>query len=343
MTAGFVAFVSAFCLSAAVVPIVRRIALRRGLLDIPNERSSHDTPTPRMGGLAILAGFALAAGMDIALHQPAAEIPRWQWTVVAAMGGGALVGVLDDLFSLRTALRMPLYLLLAGLVAGFGARVDRVLLPSLPALDLGPAPAIVLSALLVAWYLNLFNFMDGIDGIAGGAALVTHTAFGLVFLNGGAPLLASWAFACAGGAAGFLLHNFPPATVFMGDGGAVFLGLSAGAFTLASVERGLLSLPAAVLLMMPFVFDATFTLLRRVVAREPFWAAHRSHVYQQLCDLGWGHRPVTALYTVLAAICAAIGLCMDGWPDPLQAAVVAVVVLLMFAAAILVVSKNRSS
>jgi UDP-N-acetylmuramyl pentapeptide phosphotransferase/UDP-N-acetylglucosamine-1-phosphate transferase len=163
--------------------------------------------------------------------------------------------------------------------------------------------------------------MDGIDGIAGGASLVTLGALAIVFSsNGLAPLSLLAVSACAA-VVGFLLYNYPPASVFMGDGGSVFLGMTAGALSIAAVKEGILSLAAAVFMMLPFVFDATFTLFRRMLRRERFWAAHRSHVYQQMCDLGFSHRSVTLIYTVAAVICAAVGLAFDTWPRMVQAAV----------------------
>lgn len=263
------------------------------------------------------------------------------WVLLLALLGAAGVGFLDDLTSLRTALRLPLYLTLGGALAVFSARVEVLWLPGLPQIALGEIGGIAFSTLFIAWYANLFNFMDGIDGIAGCTSVVTHVALGMAMLARGLRTLATLCFALVGSSLGFLLYNFPLASVFMGDGGAVFLGFSSGALSLLAVQHGACSMPASVLFMLPFVFDATFTLLRRIVERERFWAAHRSHIYQQLCDLGFSHRSVTVIFTALGVGCAGTGLELDGWPPARRAVVWWGTLALFLGLSIWVVVRNR--
>jgi UDP-N-acetylmuramyl pentapeptide phosphotransferase/UDP-N-acetylglucosamine-1-phosphate transferase len=156
--------------------------------------------------------------------------------------------------------------------------------------------------------------MDGIDGIAAGAALTTLGALGFVFLRSGDSFLASIAITGTTASIGFLFFNVPPAKVFMGDVGSVFLGLVVGALTLIAVRKSFISFPASILLMFPFVFDATFTLVRRIIQRERFWRAHRSHIYQQMCDLGYSHKEVTTIYTIAASVFALLGLLQSKMP-----------------------------
>lgn len=296
--------------SSILVPIARIFALRAGVLDIPNERSSHSAPTPRTGGLGIIGGVLIGLGVVLAGFE--VVLSRGEWWLLGGLACGALVGFADDWKRLPTVVRFPAYLLISTGICLLFARVESLDLPGLPSLALGAVAGTVFSVLFVAWYTNLFNFMDGIDGIAGCTAAVCLSALGIAFVRHGDLVLACIALASAGASIGFLFYNYPPASVFMGDGGSVFLGMAAGALSLAAVARGALSLAAVVLLMLPFVFDATFTLLRRIVQRERFWAAHRSHVYQQMCDLGMSHRAVTTIFTVAAVIFASLGLVLDG-------------------------------
>ncbi len=305
-------FSVALLAASVFVPLARRFALRAGVLDIPNERSSHSVPTPRTGGLGILAG--VLAGLAVVGVVTGSMPSTGEWWLLAFLGAGSLIGFADDWKRLPTAVRFPGYLVVSTGICLAYARVEILDLPGIPTLALGSGGGVIFSVLFVAWYTNLFNFMDGIDGIAGGAAAICLGALGVVFEGHGDAVLAGLAFASAGASVGFLFYNYPPASVFMGDGGSVFLGLAAGALSLAAVAQGALSLSAAVLLMLPFVFDATFTLIRRIVQRERFWAAHRSHVYQQMCDLGLSHRAVTTIFTVAAVIFASLGMVFDRLP-----------------------------
>lgn len=337
-------FVLAACtatlISAMVVPLARSLALKKGLLDIPNERSSHKVPTPRTGGIGIVAGAIGGLGLALAFGGNAPSVV--EWLSLGVLAAGAAVGFLDDVFDLPSTVRLLLYLACAAGLVYAGAFVERVALPGLPAIGLGHAVGFAFSVLFVAWYTNLFNFMDGIDGIAGCAAAVTMGALAVVFIQGGETFWAALSLACAGACVGFLIYNVPPASVFMGDGGAVFLGLAAGGLSLVAVERGHLALPAAVMLMLPFVFDATFTLFRRMLRRERFWAAHRTHVYQQMCDLRMSHRAVTSVYTVAALLCAALGLVYGSMPDWGKALAFWGAVTVLLFSAMFVLKKNSA-
>ncbi|MBN1654968.1 MAG: glycosyltransferase family 4 protein [Deltaproteobacteria bacterium] len=332
----------AFLVAVTTVPVARSFALRKGLLDVPNKRSSHKHPTPRTGGIGILGGSA--AGIAVALALAPDNGAVWPvWVLLAALAGGAAVGFIDDLFSIPTLFRMLLYSAMAVLIALFYTAVAVVDLPLIRELRLGAAGGVVFSALFVAWYANLFNFMDGVDGIAGGAAIVALGALAAVFFADELYLPGSFAVVACAATAGFLPYNFPPASVFMGDGGSVFLGMSIGALSLAAVDQGVVSLPASVFFMLPFVFDATFTLFRRIVFRERFWTAHRSHVYQQLCDLGFSHRTVTIAYTGCALLFALIGIMFDKWSDQAKAVVWWGSWLVLLSISVFVVRKNRTA
>lgn len=235
-------------------------------LDHPNERSLHVQPVPRIGGLAI---FATAIPALLAL----------QWNSMAAMLGGALavVSFLDDRSHLPIGLRFGAHALAAGVFV-------FVALPGLPVL------AALVLVVAVMWMTNLYNFMDGSDGLAGGMALFGFGTYAVAAWTAGNIPLASACATLAACAAAFLLFNFHPARVFMGDAGSVPYGFLAGAMGLAGWHAGHWPLWFPVLAFSPFVVDASITLARRILRGEKFWRPHRSHYYQRLVQLGWGHR-----------------------------------------------------
>ncbi|SMP77889.1 UDP-N-acetylmuramyl pentapeptide phosphotransferase/UDP-N-acetylglucosamine-1-phosphate transferase [Desulfonatronum zhilinae] len=284
---------------------------RLRILDHPNERSLHHTPVPRTGGLAILAG--LAVGMVVALVMdvlvPGARgqdalireaFPELLWP----LGGAILVALIsfaDDQKGVGVVPRFAVHVAATGVVLVGGL--------ALRGLDLGawgwiwPGLAGVLfSGLFMVWMTNLYNFMDGMDGFAGGMGLIGFGFLGgvgwLAGESGYALVCWSTALACLG----FLAFNFPPARIFMGDTGASTLGFWAGALILWAEARGMFPFWAGVLVFSPFIVDATVTLLRRLLAGERIWQAHRSHYYQRLVQLGWGHRKTVLVeYAVMLA------------------------------------------
>lgn len=275
--------------SAASIRALLASPLAQRLLDRPNDRSLHVRPTPRAGGLGVLAGLAVAAS---ALRP---DLPVGLW---AALGVVATVSLVDDLRGLSAAVRLPLHLAAATLAA---------------TATLGDVPAALLAASVVglAWMVNLYNFMDGSDGLAGGQAVFGFGAMAVAALQAGEPGLAVAAAAAVGGAAGFLVFNLPPARIFMGDVGSTSLGLLAGALGALGVARDAWSPVFPVLAFLPFVLDASLTLLDRLRRGCRIWQAHREHAYQRLNLGGFGHRRTAALYGALMAVSAAVALASD--------------------------------
>ena len=295
---------AAFLLSCIGVAGVRRWAERRQLLDIPNERSSHTRPTPRGGGLVIVV--LSTAGLILAwLRYPTASP-----TVLIAylVGAWLIAGVswVDDLRSLPNRMRFGAHSLGAVLVIlgiGHWGVVD---LPLLGAESLGWL-GVIITFLWIVGLTNAYNFMDGIDGIAGGQAVIAGigwAALGCIGSNVGRLM----GILLAASSLGFLGHNWPPARIFMGDVGSAFLGFTFAALAVAAAQRDARLALAGILLVWPFVFDATFTFLRRLCRRENVFAAHRSHLYQRLVIAGCSHRAVTLLYIGLAAAGAILAL-----------------------------------
>lgn len=248
-------------------------ASRLYFLDHPNDRSLHSQPIPRTGGVGVMAGSLVGVGLAAA----SGWLPV---NVLLAVGGAsvlALLGLLDDRHTLPARLRFLVQVLVAaGFLYGAG-------------FSLGWAMGLLLLMSLV-WLANLYNFMDGSDGLAGGMALFGFSAYAVAAYLGGRFGLALACAAVAAGAAGFLLFNFHPARIFMGDVGSVPLGFLAGSLGLVGWGGGAWPLWFPLLVFAPFVLDATVTLLRRALHGEKVWQAHRSHYYQRMVRMGLGHR-----------------------------------------------------
>lgn len=259
-------------------------------LDLPNERSLHSRPVPRSGGLAIVAG-ALAAFVLV----PA--------PVVLAVPALALacVSLADDWRGLPIALR---------LLAHAAAAAAFIWL----ALDALPWWTQLLLALGVIWMTNLYNFMDGSDGLAGGMAVFGFGFLGLAAQLATAPAIALTGFCVAAAAFAFLLYNFHPARIFMGDTGSIPLGFMAAALGLSGWKQDLWPLWYPVVVFSPFIIDASATLARRLLRGERFWQAHRSHYYQRLVQMGWGHRRTALAEYALMLVCGGAALWAIGQP-----------------------------
>jgi len=277
-----------FAVVAVFTGTVRRFALRNELIDVPNQRSSHRTPTPRGGGLAIVAGvvFAwIASGIRGAVAADSVLVLALAGLVVAG------VGFVDDRAHVAARWRLLAHLLAATIVTIWTGGLGHLTLPG-HILELGWAGQF-LALLGVVWMINLFNFMDGIDGIAGiESATAAFGAAGLLWLSGHAA--DALILAIAGAASlGFLVWNWPPARIFMGDVGSGFLGFVLGSMAIATHVEGSLDIWAWLVILGVFVVDATVTLIRRVMRGERFYEAHRSHAYQNAARHLNSHKMVT--------------------------------------------------
>jgi UDP-N-acetylmuramyl pentapeptide phosphotransferase/UDP-N-acetylglucosamine-1-phosphate transferase len=286
-------------LSFIVAFAVLRILLWRFgsfVLDEPNARSLHERPVPRTGGIAILAGLAVSTafgGLEI-------------WVPLAAALALAAISFLDDLYGMPTAVRLAAHLCAAGVV------VWHLLSP----IDLAVLAALVLA---VAWITNLYNFMDGSDGLAGGMAVAGFGAYGVAALLAGDAALAVVCWSLCAAAAAFLLYNFHPARIFLGDVGSIPLGFLAGALGLVGWRDDVWPLWFPVLVFGPFIGDATLTLLKRALRRERVWEAHREHYYQRLVRMGFGHRGTALIAYAAMLVCAGVALAGHEQPPLAQA------------------------
>jgi Fuc2NAc and GlcNAc transferase len=279
--------------------VVRRHAIRNAMIDIPNSRSSHAIPIARGGGLAIVLVYLAA----LLLLRLAGMLDT---ATVAALGGGgmliATVGYLDDRKALPASVRFAVHVAVGAVwvIAFLGGFADAWLRSfGLHGVLVGSALAIF----AIAWMTNLFNFMDGIDGIAASEAIFIACAGAFIGWQHGAEIGLTLAMlALAGATAGFLIWNWPPAKIFMGDVGSGFLGFTLAALGIAASARGRIPIEVCVILGGVFLVDASFTLLRRMLRGDRWYEAHRAHAYQRLARRWNAHLPVTAAVIVVDVI-----------------------------------------
>lgn len=277
----------------------RHWSLKRRWLDIPNERSSHERPTPRGGGI-IVSVICLTAFLTYLIFN-GKQVP-WAYFVGAILVMG--ISWLDDLKTISPGWRLLCHSLAASVVVlGLRPLSDVQLFPqNYPEIAW---LANVLVFFWIVWVTNAYNFMDGIDGIAGMQAFTAGLGWSILGFWGGFESVGFYGGVLAACAIGFLFHNWSPAKVFLGDVGSAFLGYTFAVMPFLVLERSdaemkLNFLLIAALLVWFFLFDSVLTLLLRVWRRERVWEAHRSHIYQRLVRGGFSHQQVTLLYGVLS-------------------------------------------
>lgn len=276
-----------FILNVLGVYAYRHYALKKDLIAHPNERSSHTRPTPVGGGLIFSSLFLAVVVANVLLHGFSLR-----YALVFVPGGLALVlmGFFDDKLHLRARTRFSIQLLVSiytTIALGYGSHADLGFM----VLSMGWLGYIFVG-IVILWSINVFNFMDGLDGFAATEAIFIFVLGGFFCWHAQGYVLAWLSWLLAASIAGFLYWNLPPARIFMGDTGSVFLGLMIPVFAFASEEW--VGVPALLWFMLytVFYFDATFTLVRRVMAGQKWYEAHRLHAYLRLHVAGWSHTRV---------------------------------------------------
>ncbi len=295
MPANLWALFGAFALSAAGGGLALLYARRAGVIDIPNSRSSHAVPTPRGGGVAIVGAVLIVA---LPVLMPLAQQSLFVFLgLVAAIGALTLLGWLDDHGSIRVGIRLGTHVACGAMVA-------------LLVREIAPLPGFVYVVWLALWAfwtiasINIVNFMDGVDGMIAAQGVV-YGVFLFALLPDSAPA-GRFGLILAAACLGFLIWNWAPAKMFMGDVGSGPLGLFfviGGALALEGAPPALVFLP-----LFPLFLDALLTLVMRARRGENVTAAHRSHLYQRLANGGWGHAPVTSVYALAASVGALVAL-----------------------------------
>jgi Fuc2NAc and GlcNAc transferase len=290
-----------FAVSLIITFIAYRYTVAKGMVDIPNSRSSHTRPTPRGGGVSFVltySAYLVVSGLRHTVDRN---------TVIALIGGGlmiAFVGWIDDRNSLSSSSRFMVHI---------ASAVWAIWWINLHQLDLGIIRLTEnllihsLGTVMIVWFINLFNFMDGIDGIASVEAASCGLAIWVLSRGAAGAAVAGLTLVLAASVMGFLPMNWSPAKIFMGDVGSGYLGFMIGALSIASEGLGGPPFWIWAVLVGVFITDATLTLIRRITGGERWHEPHRSHVYQLAVQAGHSHRKVTALVLAanlcLAAIC----------------------------------------
>ena len=276
---------------------------RRQIMDVPNHRSSHSRPTPRGGGLAIVA-ITVCGLLIYGCFSPG------HWSVILPYSAGAVliavVSFFDDLRSLPNWLRVSAHGMSAILAIVTLGAWNTVSLPALGQFQLGWI-GLPVTFFWIVGLTNAYNFMDGIDGIAGAQALVAGLVWAVLGTWSGQPFVSALGLLLAASSFGFLGHNWSPARIFMGDVGSAFLGYSFAVLPVIAAPRDPRLVLVGVLGVWPFLFDSSFTFLRRLSHGENVFAAHRSHLYQRLIIVGFSHRLVSSLYIGLAVAGVVLG------------------------------------
>lgn len=274
--------------SYGLTKVILKLALLKNLLDHPNDRSSHQSPTPRLGGVAfvivinlffikLLVFDALPFNIALAMTLPSSIL--------------AAVGLLDDIYKLSNKLRLGLQIISVAIVLALLKPFNLTEAPLTTMLCVG-----FFICFIMVWIINLFNFMDGIDGIAGMEFVFLIVSLSL--LIGFKPAYEEWRLILAFTAIpvlGFLIMNWAPAKIFMGDAGSTYLGLIIGIFCLIAIRSGV-PLWSCIILLGTFLCDATWTLLTRILTKQKWFAPHRSHTYQKLACRYASHSKVTLLF-----------------------------------------------
>lgn len=296
-------------LSWAFVGIFRWYAIEKGMIDQPNARSSHIAPTPRGGGVVFFIGWLILLATLYYFHIVSQDY-LWVFVPVVMMG---LLGFWDDHKRLSSAFRFLIQCIAASLalvIMGEGGELIQNWLPFTIPLPV----CFVALTLAIVWVINLFNFMDGSDGIAATQAIFVFSAAGYMLFRLNAYTLGVLAWGLVAILAGFLTWNWPTARIFMGDSGSYFLGSLMAIYALVSYKLFQMPILLWVILTSLFWFDATITLLRRMMAGEDWREPHRSHAYQRLIQSGWSHQKVLLWAIVVNGILA--GLALMAYFDP---------------------------
>ena len=294
------AFFSSLVTAATIILLTKNTLLGRVFRDTPSVRGLHSVPVPRIGGVALLFAVVLTVG------------PWMQRDSVAFIACLSLVlflvSVVDDLRALPAMLRLAVHTSVAIVMVLIWTRSFPSLTAamSVPGGGLLSALSVFVLILAVVWVTNLYNFMDGADGMAGGMTVIGFGAYAMVLVlhpnaGGNLPLLVT---AISGAAVGFLAFNFSPAKVFMGDAGSIPLGFLAATLGIHGSLQQLWPWWFALLVFSPFIVDASATLLRRTVQGNKPWIAHRNHYYQRLILAGWSHRKTVVSYYAVMFACA---------------------------------------
>ena len=303
-------FATALVVGLFVTPLVRNLAFRLDLLDQPGGRKVHQTPIPRLGGIAMVVAFGVAIGLATLVSPDLGAVggirPNRAPAILAGVAVILLIGLVDDLRGMRASMKLLLQVVAAVFAWGVGLSLNRLHMPW-GIVDLG----ILSLPITVAWIvgvINAVNLIDGLDGLASAVVLTTLGAFGLLAASDGVdptlPIIA----ATGGAAAGFLAYNLPPATIIMGDTGSMFLGFVVAAVGISLTQDGIIPQPPwvpALALAVP-IADTVWAVVRRTARGDPLFAPDRGHIHHQLLRRNLSQRDAVLLLTAISGAAAVV-------------------------------------
>lgn len=321
--------VSALLLCLVFTPLVRRLAVKLGAVDIPHDRKVHDAPTPSLGGLAIMFSVILSIllGRVLMVFFPglgpeemlAAYSSLQLLGILLSSSLMALVGVIDDIFHLSPWKKLAGQLLASLVLISFGVEINTLTFIRGTVIDLSASPvlSIFLTVLWLLTFTNVINLIDGLDGLAAGVCLITSLAFFAYGLNVGRDVNILQAMlvsaAVAGSCLGFLRYNFNPASIFMGDTGAMFLGFVLGAVGIQGILKrtAIATLFTPVIILAIPVLDTGLAILRRAKAGKPFHHADKEHIHHRLLNIGHSHRQAVLIIYLWTSLLTGVALSLE--------------------------------
>ena len=327
-----VAGLTAFAITYVSTPLVRWLALRMGIIDYPSDRKVHARPTPTLGGAALFAGI-LGAGLTAYSMPDFHEVFALSSEGLGMATAGVVIfslGAVDDLRNLPAPVKLAGQIFASGILFLAGVKMQFVLLPD-RIISLGDDVSVLVTVLWLVTMINAVNLVDGLDGLASGIVAIAASCFFVYTfelagenLLGPAPAAPLAAIILVGAALGFLRHNFHPARIFMGDSGAMLLGLLLGATTVVGVGKyplqggsppdfflAYFSLLIPLMVLAIPIIDTCLAVIRRARKRRSVWQADKQHIHHRLMDLGHGHRQAVIVMYVWSALAAGAGLAIS--------------------------------
>jgi len=315
LTAFLTHLLFAIGLSGLSFALTRFMLVRVRVMDLPNDRSSHTLPTPKSGGIAIVATFLI--GVVVIFLFADKSLIRQDYFLGFVVSALLIAGIslYDDVHDKPFIIKLVTQFLAVFLVLAFGIVIDQIALPFVGLIALG-GWGFPLSFLWIIGLTNAFNFMDGLDGLAGGTAVIASAFFCVITFSQGSTFVYITCYALVAGAFGFLIYNFPPARIFMGDVGSTFLGFTFAVLAIiaARYDHSHTSFMVMPLLLFNLIYDTFFTFMRRLFAGERVIDAHRTHLYQLFNRLGYSHRTVSLFHYALCVLQGAAAVWMVNIP-----------------------------
>jgi len=321
----FLAFFSAFVVVVVSVPIVRSLAIRCGHVDVPSDRKVHQTPMVRLGGVSIFLGTLVAALCLWRLDGFSHLLPIDQREILIILLGGSgyfLLGFLDDLQELSPRFRLVCQLAIAALVWQNGVRIDALNVPGLGLVHLGLL-SLPITLLWIAGLVNAINWIDGLDGLASGVSAISTLITAGICLFIGEPSVALLALCLVGSLCGFLLYNFNPACIFMGDGGSYFIGFMLAAISIVGLVKGATVVTTPFMVLAVPIFDMTLVIVSRLLRRKSPFVADKSHLHHRLLKVGFSHRDTVLFIYALSLWIGSWAFTLAPIPNGLLALVIA--------------------